>query len=131
MDQFSNDLSKVEIINSHISKLNHSQLMQIEEDLKIAAIKNAKDKASKLLNAVDEEIGNLLEVSELEQSIFKAFIEQHNYSLSNLIRFRSNASYKPRTYEYDGYSYGEKPIDFQEVKLTTIIKVKYEIKNEK
>jgi uncharacterized protein len=51
-------------------RTDHSQMAEFRKLMKIQAIKNAKEKAAYLLEAVDEKLGELIEVKELENVIY-------------------------------------------------------------
>lgn len=50
-----------------IASYTHSELVQYKKELKLQALKNAKEKAGFLLNGIDEQLGPVLEVSEIDQ----------------------------------------------------------------
>lgn len=55
-------------INSvSIASYTHSNLEQYQKELKLKALQNAKDKAAFLLSGIDETLGGVLEVSEINQ----------------------------------------------------------------
>lgn len=61
------DLDKDYISHIRITKTSNKDLQKLRKKVKIQAIKAAKEKASYLLEAVDEELGDLVEVIELEE----------------------------------------------------------------
>lgn len=50
-----------------VASYTHTELEQYHRDLKLEALKNAKEKAGYLLNGIDENLGPVLEVSEILQ----------------------------------------------------------------
>ncbi|MEQ9442248.1 MAG: SIMPL domain-containing protein [Cyclobacteriaceae bacterium] len=53
------------IQSTNIDRYDHSNMEQYEQELKIKALKNAKDKAEYLLNGIGERMGGVLEVMEI------------------------------------------------------------------
>jgi uncharacterized protein YggE len=53
--------------NVGIASYTHSDLDQYQQELKLQALKNAKEKAGFLLNGIDEKLGPILDVSELDR----------------------------------------------------------------
>ena len=54
------------IQSTNIDRYSHSKIEQYRKDLKIKALKDAKDKAAYLLQGIDENIGGILEVQEID-----------------------------------------------------------------
>ncbi|MEQ8928106.1 MAG: SIMPL domain-containing protein, partial [Fulvivirga sp.] len=54
-------------VNSiNIAEVSHSKIEEFKMKLKIEALKNAKTKATSLLNSIDEEIGGAIEIQEID-----------------------------------------------------------------
>jgi uncharacterized protein len=62
------ELDKIEITQAHITRVTHSKLDSLKKELRIEAIKNAKEKADYLLKAIGEQTGSPLIVKEVEKS---------------------------------------------------------------
>ncbi len=62
-------LEKLDITDAYISKVNHTKLDSFKKEMKILAIKAAKNKADYLLTAIGEQTGKILIVQELENGI--------------------------------------------------------------
>ncbi len=62
-------LDSVDALNAHISKVDHSQMEEFKKEVKIKAIKNAKEKAGYLLAAVNQKAGPALFIQERESYI--------------------------------------------------------------
>ena len=115
------ELEKLEITDAFISRVNHSQMDSLRKDVKIQAIKAAKDKADYLLMAIGEQTGKPLVVK--ENDIYA------NQTLANVnIRgARSNESF----YFLDGdkmKSSDNDEIEFQKIKIQSSIYIKFSIK---
>ncbi len=61
-----NILDEVDAQNAYVSRIDHSRMEELKKEVKIAAVKNAKEKASYLLNAAGEKTGKLLFLQERE-----------------------------------------------------------------
>lgn len=61
-------LDKLNITDAYISKVNHSKLDSLKSEVKILAIKAAKNKADYLLSAIGEQTGKPLIVREIENT---------------------------------------------------------------
>lgn len=61
-------LEGIGISNINIEKVNHSKMSQYEQEVKINAAKNAKEKAMGLAQAVGQEIGKALFIQELSSN---------------------------------------------------------------
>ncbi|MDD4193035.1 MAG: SIMPL domain-containing protein [Mangrovibacterium sp.] len=61
-----NILEEVEAQNAYVSRVDHSQMEDLKKEVKIKAVKNAKEKASYLLDAAGEKLGGVLFLQERE-----------------------------------------------------------------
>ena len=64
-----NILDEVEALNAAVSRVDHSQMEKLKKEVKILAVKNAREKAEYLLGAIDEEVGHPLFLQERESYI--------------------------------------------------------------
>jgi hypothetical protein len=62
------ELEKMKIQDGYIDHVSHSAIDSLRKQVRIEAIKAAKEKSDNLLNAVGQKTGNALVVSELENS---------------------------------------------------------------
>jgi len=98
-------LDEIDAANAHVQRVDHSQMEDFKKEVKIKAIKNAKEKASYLLDAVDEQVGRALFIQERE-----------NYSqpYAEKMMIRGVASF-----QNDELEMADEPaISFQKIKLT-------------
>ena len=63
-----NILDEVQAQNAYVSRVDHSQMEELKKEVKIMAVKNAKEKATYLLDAMDEKVGRVLYI--LEQTSY-------------------------------------------------------------
>lgn len=57
-------LDEIDGQNAHIQRVDHSQMDDFKKEVKIKAIKDAREKASYLLEAVDQKLGKVLFIQE-------------------------------------------------------------------
>ena len=109
-------LDALNIYGSYIAKVNHSKILEYKKEVRIMAIKAAKEKADYLLEAIGEETGKALKVNELNQNMGYA-----NTSLNS--RSMGHSIHKEKKEGSD-----EVVIQFKKIKLRASIYVKFEIK---
>jgi len=113
------ELEKLEITDASISKVSHSKLDSLRKEVKIMAIKAAKDKADYLLTAIGEQTGKPLVIKENEIIANQQFV--------NVRGSRSSET----EYNFDDMkikSLDNSEIQFQKIKIQTSIYVKFSIK---
>lgn len=114
------ELENLEITDAFISRVSHSKIDSLRKEVKIQAIKAAKDKADYLLSAIGEQTGKPLIIKEIEFS--------PHHTLTNAT-IRSSHSSKILNY-IDGdkmTSEYNNEIQFQKIKIQTSIYVKFSI----
>jgi uncharacterized protein len=105
-------LDELEIEDAGISKTSHSEIEKFRKDIKIDALKAAKDKANYLLTAIGEQIGKPLVIREQDYTTYPA-----NVYSNVALRGASTQGYETR-FNTKGF---ENEIAF------TKIKIRYEI----
>ena len=109
-------LDELKIVDAVISKVSHSKIQGFKKEVRILAIKAAKEKADYLLNAIGEKTGKALIVRENTP----AYLQDNAYL--NMVNASGNNS---------GSLFNEKDkgeaIEFQKIKLQAMIYVKFEI----
>lgn len=115
------ELENLEITDASISKVSHSKLDSLRKEVKITAIKAAKDKADYLLAAIGEQTGKPLVIKENDIS------QTHTYS--NVAIAVSNLNQNDEFYNVAGdlSKTGDNEIQFQKIKIQTSIYVKFSI----
>jgi len=113
-----NILDNIGAEKAYISKISHSNIKDFQNQVKIDAVKNAKEKAVNLLEAIDEKLGNVLIVKE----------QNYNFptyrTLNTRLLTKSNA-------ESDNITADEPEISFQKIKLKYSVFVRFGIYQEK
>jgi len=115
-DKLDGILSKVNsrgIQSAYMSRADHSRKEEFKNQVKVEALKNAKDKAAFLLNAIGEKAGLVLEIRELEEG---ASYPQPMYK-SNMRMMAADASGVP-----------DSDLDYQKIKLSYRMQAIFEIK---
>jgi uncharacterized protein len=108
------ELEKIDISNISIDRLENSKIIEFRKEVKINAIKAAKEKAQFLSMAIGQDVGRAIFVQELENR------NQSNFN-SNSIMVRGNAS----SYKYESK---DLDIDFEKIKLEYSILCRFELK---
>ena len=97
-------LDDVDVANAFIKQVDHSKMDEYEKEVKIKAVKNAKEKAAYLLNAVGQQVGKALFIQERE-----------NYNPVYMPRTKQNFA---MLVEADGVEAAQEPeLSFQKIKL--------------
>ena len=113
------ELEKLEITDAFISRVNHSKIDSLRKEVKILAIKAAKDKADYLLTAIGEQTGKPLIITENQQTIIREdFARMPARNANSIVSTIGGVS----------SNYGDNEIQFQKIKLTSSIYVKFSIK---
>lgn len=109
-------MDKINIKNAYIARVDHSKMEDYKKEAKIKAIKSAKEKASYLLAAIDENLGNALIVRENINNVYG------NQIMANA---RSTMSYELAA-DYSGAT-PDVNLDFKKITITASVYVKWEI----
>ncbi len=114
------ELEKLEITDASVLKVNHSKIDSLRKEVRIMAIKAAKEKADYLLTAIGEQTGKPLIVTETPQPIIREEIAR--------MPLRSSANFI--SIDDVPASNGNKvqEIQFQKIKLSSGVYVKFSIK---
>lgn len=116
MDDVMDKVNPEAIENVEISHYDHSKMTEFKKELKIEAVKAAKEKAGYLLGAINEQLGEAIEVSEYDISYGPVY--------NNFANVRAQVSYDA-VYE-GGESYPQ--AGFKKIKISYSVTVKFRIK---
>ncbi len=97
-------LDDVDALNAFIKRVDHSKMDEFKKEVKIKAIKHAKEKATYLLEAVDQKVGKALFIQERE-----------TYNQPIMVRGKSNFAMMDSAEA--GYVANEPEITFKKIKL--------------
>ena len=110
-----NILDNVGAEKAYISKISHSNIENFQNQVKIDAVKNAKEKAVNLLGAIGEKIGNVLYIQ-----------EQNHYNPS--YRTLNTRLLTKSSAESENIDTSEPEISFQKIKLRYSVLTRFSIK---
>ena len=119
VSQVLNELEKIEINEAFISKVNHSKIDSLKKEVRIHAIRSAKEKANYLLKEIGEETGKPIIISENKLNNYAGGIEMDLKSLPGVV---GSNDYMTKMKAEDTY------LQFQKIKLVSNIYVKFSIK---
>jgi uncharacterized protein YggE len=102
----------------NISRTHHSKMEEFKKQLKINAIKAAKEKAGYLLVAISEQLGEALEVNDQESN--------ENFPVYN--NFRGNRMYKAEAMMSGDSNLGAPALEMKTIKITCQVNVVFAIK---
>jgi len=115
------ELEKLEITDASISKVSHSKIDSLRKEVRILAIKAAKEKADYLLAAIGEQTGKPLIITENAQTIHREEISRMpTRNISSISTDGIPGSF--------GDNDKDSEIQFQKIKLTSSIYSKFSIK---
>jgi uncharacterized protein YggE len=103
--------------NFYIQHTSHSKLAEYRKQLKIQAIKAAKEKAQYLTEAIDEKAGEAVTINEPTEYY------QPYYNV-----MRSNVMMKEQAMNQDMVSANDNPVDFRKMKLRYDVTVVFAVK---
>ena len=110
-------LESIGISNISIEKIEHSDIQKFRTEVKMNAIKAAKEKAKFMTNAIDQEIGKAIYIQELNSQIYGA-LQGRVAGLSNIV---------VRGYSNKLREEQEPEIEFEKIKLEYSILVRFKI----
>ncbi len=112
------ELESLGLSNISIEKIEHSEIQKFRTEVKIMAMKAAKEKAISLTNAIDQNIGKAIYIQEMNNQVYNA-LQGRVAGLSNIV--------------VRGYGYSDKSkmeqmeIEFEKIKLEYSILARFEI----
>jgi uncharacterized protein YggE len=110
------EFQKLGISNINIDKLDHSKIEQYRKEVKVKAIKAAKDKAESLTSALNQAIGRAIYIQELEApSYVNGALQGRLAGVNVRYKLESNESSAP-------------DIEFEKINLQYSILVRFELK---
>lgn len=118
IDSLEAKLDEMNINDLKITKVNSSKIAEYRKELKINAIKAAKEKAGFMLSAINEKPGGAIMVKEIESS------DDYTGRIQNSELASSN-SYSSAAYYNNPLAYDE--ITFQKIKLRFEVLVRFQI----
>lgn len=120
IDQLVDKLDDEATSNFSIVRTSHSKIIDYRKQLKIQAVKAAKDKANYLAESVNEKVGEAITITEPEE-----------YSSSDVASglYKTNAKlYSNAVSKADSYGISDGGVDYRKIKLRFEVKVLYALK---
>jgi len=117
LNKFNQILSAVDpkaIEYTNIESYDYSKIESLKKELKIKALQAAKDKANYLAEAVNDKVGDALEIQEINNESYPQPI------------YRANVMYKTEAMAMDGAANPE--IEFKKIKLNYQMRAIFELK---
>lgn len=108
-------LTDLKATNMFVASTNHTKMEEYKLDIKQAAVKAAKAKAVAMADAINEKVGKVLYIQELEMG---DYVPQPMYAN---VRMDKAAAFQDGDYEQDP------EITFQTIKLTFKVNTRFEI----
>ncbi|MBU3928148.1 MAG: SIMPL domain-containing protein [Bacteroidetes bacterium] len=113
------ELEKIGISNITIDKLDHSKIRVYRKEVKVDAIKAAKEKASELAIAIDQSIGRALFIEE---------IERNNNYLSNTLSGKAAGVTIRGSRSFESSELINLDVEFEKIKIEYSILCRFELK---
>ena len=111
-------LDELKIQDAYISRVDHSQIVELRKNLRVEAIQAAKAKSDYLLNAIGEETGRALLVREESPNLYGNYYNNRSFNYNSVQTIVSDES--------DKIIFPE--VQFQKIKLEASVYVVFEIK---
>lgn len=125
IDDLVNKLDDQATNNFRITRTSHSKMVEYRKQLKVQAVKAAKDKAAYLTEAVNEQLGQAIDINEPEEYtssdiVTGAYRDNYKAVNSNVIRLdQSKNGY---------YGITDDGVDYRRIKLRFEVKVLFALK---
>ena len=113
------ELEKIGISNITIDKLDHSKIRVYRKEVKVDAIKAAKEKASELAIAINQSIGRALFIEE---------IERNNNYLSNTLSGKAAGVTIRGSRSFESSELINLDVEFEKIKIEYSILCRFELK---
>lgn len=112
-------LESIGISNISIDKIEHSEIQKYRTEVKINAIRAAKEKANSLTNAIDQSIGKAIFIQELNNQVYRG-LQGQVAGLSNIVVTGYGHSGKQKLEQ-------EPNIEFEKIRLEYSILARFAI----
>ncbi|HMU10084.1 MAG TPA: SIMPL domain-containing protein [Ferruginibacter sp.] len=125
IDDLVNKLDDQATNNFRITRTSHSKIVDYRKQLKVQAVKAAREKAVYLTEAVNEQLGQAIEINEPEESISSdvvssAYRDRYKAVTENVVRLDQGKN------AYYGVT--DDGVDYRKLKLRFEVKVLYALK---
>ncbi len=120
LDDLVNRLDDEATNNFRITRTSHSKIVEYRKQLKIMAVKAAKEKAIYLAESVNEQVGPAITITEPEESV--------NSDVQALRLRGENSLYSNTISQAGGYGNTDSGVDYRKLKLRFEVKVLFALK---
>jgi uncharacterized protein YggE len=124
IDDLVDHLDDLATNNFRITRTSHSKIAEYRKQLKVQAVKAAREKAIYLTEAVNEQVGQAIEINEPEESISSdvvAGVYGNNYKAKTENVYRDEG-------KFGYYGVTDSGVDYRKIKLRFEVKVLYALK---
>ena len=111
---------KLKISEVSITKATHSNIIELRKKNRIKAIKIAKEKSDYLLSAIGEKTGKPIMINEISNN--------HQQNFANVNFFNNTNSKRLKSVSVVGYGAQKETVQFEKIKISSSIYVKFQIK---
>ncbi len=111
------ELEKIDISNIKIDRVSHSEIEKFRRQVKIDAIKIAKEKASEMTEAIGQKITKAIHIQENTSNLYT------NFNVANIM-VQGSRSFSP---SYDEDKIDLPTIEFQKIKLSYSVLARFEM----
>jgi uncharacterized protein len=122
IDDLVNKLDDEATNNFRITRTSHSKIVEYRRQLKIMAVKAAREKAIYLSESVNEQVGAAITITEPEESSTSDVLSGRYQNV------RSQAILSNSLAKTDAYSINDNGVDYRKIKLRFEVKVLYALK---
>lgn len=124
IDELVDKLDDLATQNFRIVGVSHSKIMEYRKQLKIQAVKAARDKAQYLTEAISEQLGQAITIREPEEDI-SSDIKQGNYRSVTKGKIEANDNFRMKD---NGYGLIDDGVDYRRIKLRFEVEVLFALK---
>ncbi|MFN8243633.1 MAG: SIMPL domain-containing protein [Ferruginibacter sp.] len=124
IDELVDKLDDLATNNFRIIRTSHSRMTEFRKQLKIQAVKAAKDKAQYLTEAVNEQLGQVITIKEPEEEI-SSDIQQGYYRSVTKGRIEANEGLRLKD---NGYGLVDNGVDYRKIRMRYEVGVLFAIR---
>ena len=126
MDDLVNSLDDQATNNFRITRTSHSKIVEYRRQLKVQAVKAAREKAVYLTEAVNEQLGQAIEINEPDESTSSDVLS--NAYRNNYKSLGENSLVRLDQSKNGYYGVTDEGVDYRKIKLRFEVKVLYALK---
>jgi hypothetical protein len=121
------ELEKLNISNTRVDRVGHTKLQELKRDVKVDAVKAAREKAVLMAQSINQGIGRAIYAEEIENIPYQP--RSNNYGNNSYsLRGYSSMGAVHRDMSEDDLFPAAADIDFENIKLEASVLVRFELK---